>query len=72
MCLETLLQIVEVRPGGTARARADGRVVEVSLLTLDHPVAVGDWVVAHAGFALHRITAEAAATARTIREEASP
>lgn len=72
MCCEALLQIVEVRPGGTARARADGRIVEVNLLTLDHSVAVGDWVVAHAGFALHRITAEAAAAARTIREEASP
>ena len=61
-----------MRPDGTARARSGDRTVEVSLLTLDHPATAGDWVVAHAGFALHRISAEAAAAARIIRQEGSP
>lgn len=72
MCLEDLLELVEVRSDGTARARSGARIVELSLLTLDTPVLPGDWVVAHAGFALNRISAEAAAAAALIRQEGSP
>ena len=90
MCLELPLELVELRPDGTALARhsasasgsaggptgaGESRLLEVSLLTLDSPdpldapVAPGDWVLAHAGFALHRITADAARAALSIREE---
>ncbi len=69
MCLELPLEIVRVDPDGSARARSAGREVDVSLVTLSEPVRVGDWVVAHAGFALHRISAQEAHAALRIREE---
>jgi hydrogenase expression/formation protein HypC len=69
MCLELPIELVELRADGSARGRSAGRDVEVSLVTLSEPVGPGDWVVAHAGFALHRISAEEAHAALRIREE---
>lgn len=69
MCLELPVEIVDVGRDGAARGRSGGREVDVSLVTLSEPVQVGDWVVAHAGFALHRISAQEARTALRIREE---
>lgn len=69
MCLEFPVELVDIRTDGSARGLAEGRTVEISLLTLDEPVSAGDWVVAHAGFALHRITSAQARAARRIREE---
>ncbi len=80
MCVEVPLELVEVRPDGTALARAGipagptaaastsaGRLVEVNLLTLDGPVTPGEWVLAHSGFALHRVSAAAVRDALAIR-----
>jgi hydrogenase expression/formation protein HypC len=67
MCLGDLAEVLSVEPGATARVRAGGRTATVSLLTLDDPVAPGDWVVCHSGFALSRVTAEAAGEAAAIR-----
>ncbi len=78
MCVEVPLELVELRPDGIALARPGAhvgdprpRLVEVSLLTLDEPVVAGDWVLAHAGFALHRISTDAARDALAIRDAPS-
>lgn len=69
MCLEVPIEILHVREDGSAVGRSGGRELDVSLLTLSEPVSAGDWVVAHAGFALHRVSREEAHAALRIREE---
>jgi hydrogenase expression/formation protein HypC len=49
------------------RARVDRRVLTVSLLTLDGPVAPGDWLQVHSGFALARLTDKERREAELIR-----
>lgn len=71
MCLGELGQILEVTNGGVAEVRVGDRVVSVSLLTLDEPVAQGDWVLVHSGFALGRLTAGEAHEAYHIRTTTS-
>jgi hydrogenase assembly chaperone HypC/HupF len=68
MCLGEVAQVVEVAPGGVVLARAGTRTLRISLLTLDGPVAPGDWVLAHSGFALARLSAAEALEARTLRD----
>jgi hydrogenase maturation factor len=67
MCLGEVLQLVEVRPGDQALARTGKRTVLVSLLALDGPIDVGDWVVVHSGFALARISSQEAHEALALR-----
>ena len=67
MCLGELAQVVDVTDARTVRARVGDRVVSVSLLTLDGPVAVGDWLQVHAGFALARLTDEERRDAQRVR-----
>ena len=67
MCLGDLGQVLEVAADGTALVRTQTRTLTVSLLTLEAPVAPGDWVVCHSGFALGRVTAEEAMEATAIR-----
>ena len=67
MCLGELARVTLVTQGGTAEVSADGRTRTVSLLTLEDPVAPGDWVLTHAGFALARLTADEARDAAVIR-----
>lgn len=72
MCLGVPMQVVAVE-GDTAVAEIDGVRREASLLMLAEPVAVGDYVIVHAGFAISRIDpAEAAETLRMMREVFSP
>jgi hydrogenase expression/formation protein HypC len=66
MCLGELGQVLEVS-GGTARVRIDDRLRTASLLTLDDPVTVGDWVLVHSGFALAKLSEQDARDAETIR-----
>jgi hydrogenase expression/formation protein HypC len=54
-----------------ARVRSGGQALTVSLLTLDSPVAAGDWVLVHAGFALRRLTADQVEDALAIRSTPS-
>jgi hydrogenase expression/formation protein HypC len=67
MCLGDLAEVVDLVDDRTVRARVGNRVVTVSLLTLDGPVAPGDWLQVHSGFALGRLTEEEERDATRIR-----
>lgn len=72
MCLGVPMQVLEVT-GETVTAEIDGVRREASLLMLADPVAVGDYVIVHAGFAIARIDpAEAQETLRLMREMFDP
>lgn len=49
---------------------AGARTTRASLLTIEGPVAVGDWLLVHSGFALERLTEAEARTALTLRSGA--
>jgi len=70
MCLGELVEVVRVSGPDTVEVRHGDRRVTVSLLVLGEPVAAGDWLVVHAGFALERITTEQAQEAALIRAAA--
>jgi hydrogenase expression/formation protein HypC len=56
MCLGIPMQITEIN-GFDARCSAKGIEREVSLFMLqDEPVAVGDFVMVHVGYALQKMT----------------
>ncbi|MBI4765780.1 MAG: HypC/HybG/HupF family hydrogenase formation chaperone [Deltaproteobacteria bacterium] len=58
MCLAIPSKIVEIKDG-LATIDADGVIRKVSLLLLEE-AEVGDYVIVHAGFALHKIDEAAA------------
>jgi len=67
MCLAVPAQLVDV-DGANATADLHGNRMAIStLLTPD--VAVGDWVLLHAGFAIQRIDAEAARRTWAVLED---
>ena len=68
MCLGVVCRTVEVLDGGTALVRSGERELTVWLRTLDEPVAPGDWLLVHAGFALARLTEQQAEEALAVRE----
>lgn len=70
MCLGEIVELVEVA-GDRAVGRRGTTTVHLSLVTLEDPVAPGDWVVAHSGFALERLSAHDAAEALAVRQHAS-
>ena len=68
MCLAIPALIVE-KHGDFARASIGGVEREISLEMNDQPVEVGDYVLLHAGFAIHKIgREEAEETLRLMRE----
>lgn len=68
MCLGQIVRVRRVREDGSAAASLpSGQHIDVSLVTLDHPVAPGDWLVVHSGFALDILTAGEASAAGAIR-----
>jgi len=68
MCLAVPALIVE-KQGAMAKATIGEVVREISLELLDEPAEVGDYVLLHAGFAIHKIErAEAEETLRLMRE----
>jgi hydrogenase expression/formation protein HypC len=68
MCLAVPALIVE-KQGNTAKASIGQVVREISLELLDRPAEVGDYVLLHAGFAIHRLDREEALeTLRLMRE----
>jgi hydrogenase maturation factor len=58
--------------GTRAVARRGGGEVVLSLLTVDEPVSAGDWVLAHSGFVLERLSPAAAADALSLRQAPVP
>jgi hydrogenase expression/formation protein HypC len=70
MCLGEVLQLVEVAGDRAVGRRGQSRV-DLSLLTLEQPVLPGDWVVAHSGFALERLSPQEAAAALAVRQHPS-
>jgi hydrogenase expression/formation protein HypC len=63
VCLAIPGQIVDIAPGGhfaTVEVSKVRRTINIDLLD-DVPPAPGDWVLIHVGFAMSRISADAAA-----------
>ncbi len=72
MCLGVPMQVVHI-DGTDIVAEIDGVRREASLMILDDPVAVGDFVIVHAGFAISRLDEEEAReTLRLMREMFRP
>lgn len=72
MCLGVPMQILEINDDMVV-AEIDGVKREASLMMLGEPVAVGDYVIVHAGFAIARIDPEEAQeTLRMMRELFDP
>jgi hydrogenase expression/formation protein HypC len=69
MCLAIPIRVNELLPDGMARVTLDGVSMTVSVALLD-VVAVGDYVILHAGFALARIDAEEAEHTLALMREA--
>jgi hydrogenase expression/formation protein HypC len=68
MCLAIPARIVE-RKGNWARADIGGVVREISLELIDQPAEAGDYVLLHAGFAIHRLDQDdAEETLKLMRE----
>ena len=59
MCLAVPMQIVSI-DGESMVTEIDGVKREASLMMLNEEVAVGDYVLIHAGFAISRLDAEEA------------
>ena len=68
MCLAVPALIVE-KQGHVAKASIGQVVREISLELIDQPAEVGDYVLLHAGFAIHKLDREEALeTLRLMRE----
>ncbi len=71
MCLAVPAQIVELLENGMAKARVgeSETYLTTSTMLLPEEAAVGDYIIVHAGFALHKIREEdAQETLRLYRE----
>ena len=68
MCLAIPSKITEIKDG-LATIDADGVIRKVSLLLLEE-AEVGDYVIVHAGFALHKIDEAAALESLDILRQA--
>ena len=62
MCLAVPAQIVEIEPSDMARVRIgeSSTFLSASTMLLPDPPRVGDYVIVHAGFALHKLAPEEA------------
>ena len=69
MCLGIPMQIKGI-DGFTAQCEAKGVARDVSLFMLQHePLAVGDFVVVHVGYAIQKVSEEEAQTAWELYDE---
>ena len=72
MCLGVPMKIIS-REGDDIVAEVDGVKKEASIMLLGEEVAVGDYVIVHAGFAISRLDEEyAEETLRMMKEIFSP
>ena len=62
MCLAIPAQVVELQEQGMARVRVgeSQTYLTASMLLLPEPPKVGDYVIVHAGFAMHKLDPEEA------------
>ena len=60
MCLAIPAQVVELRDGDNAVVDLAGVRKEISLALVD-PVAIGDYVIVHVGYALNKLDPDEAA-----------
>jgi hydrogenase expression/formation protein HypC len=69
MCLGIPMQVVAI-DGFQARCEAKGVSRDVSLFLLQHePVAVGDFVMVHVGYAIQKMTAAEAGSAWEVYDQ---
>ena len=69
MCLGIPMQVVEIN-GFVARCEAKGVERDVSLFMLqDEPIAAGDFVMVHVGYAIQKMTAGEARSAWELYDE---
>ena len=69
MCLGIPMRVVEV-DGFNARCEAKGVERDVSLFLLQHePVAIGDFVMVHVGYAIQKMTEQEALSAWELYDE---
>ncbi len=71
MCLAIPAQIVELMENGMAKARVgeSSTYLTTSVMLLPEEAQVGDYIIVHAGFALHKLRPEdAQETLRLYRE----
>jgi hydrogenase expression/formation protein HypC len=68
MCLAVPMELVEIRPDGTALAEVDGARYAVNLALLESPKR-GDFVIVHAGFAIQKLDREEADARLALFEE---
>lgn len=54
MCL-AIPALIKEKDGARAKADVGGAIREISLEIIDRPAEVGDYVLVHAGFAIHRL-----------------
>ena len=72
MCVGVPMQVVSIE-GDQAMTEVDGVKREASLMLLDQEVAVGDFVIVHAGFAISKLDQEdARETLALMREVFTP
>ena len=72
MCLGVPMQVIRIE-GSEAVAEIDGVQRAASLMLLEEEIAVGDYVIVHAGFAISRLDeTEALETLRIMREVFTP
>ena len=55
MCIGFPGKIISIDEDNFAKIEIGGTVREVSLDIVDEPVGIGDYVICHAGYAIHRI-----------------
>lgn len=68
MCLAVPMKVTEVK-GGSALVNLNGIEKEVRLEIVDRIPQVGDFVIVHAGFAIHSLTKEEAEESLKLFEE---
>ena len=69
MCLGIPMQLVEIN-GFVARCAAKGVERDVNLFMLQHePLAIGDYVMVHVGYAIQKITAQDARSSWELFDE---
>jgi hydrogenase expression/formation protein HypC len=69
MCLAIPSKVIAI-DNGTGTIDVDGVRRDVSLVLLGGDVGVGDWVIVHAGFAIHTIDEKAARETLALLREA--